>query len=100
MYDIIFSQLINSVSTFVLDFDSLRELCARTALQGAMISVHRVAQSRTIQVHNIGDMSEDILSLYFEHKRSGGGEVAHIQVNREDECALVEVTEYASELKC
>lgn len=79
------------------DFDILREVCATSGLQGAVISVHRVAMSRTIQVHNIGNISEDLLSLYFEHKRSGGGELEHTQVWREDDYALVKVTKHASE---
>ena len=80
-------------------YSRLREVCATCHLHGAEVRVHRVAVSRTIQVYNIGDMSEDLLSLYFENKRSGGSEVTHVRVCQEDDYALVEVTDNASELQ-
>ena len=81
------------------DYSSLREVCASSLLHGAEIRVHQVAVSRTIQVHNISDFSEDLLSLYFENKRSGGSKVTHVRVCREEDYALVEVTDSASELQ-
>ena len=91
--------LYDCVDELCTDYSRLREVCATCHLHGAEVRVHRVAASRTIQVHNIGDMSEDLLSLYFENKRSGGSEVTHVRMCQEDNYALVEVTDSASELQ-
>ena len=76
------------VSELFTDYSRLWEVCVTSHLHGA----------ETLQVHNIGDISEDLLSLYFENKRSGGSEVTHVRVCQEDDYALVEVTDSASEL--
>ena len=66
-------------------------------LRGTMISVQRVAETRRIQVHNIGSLTEEKLGLYFENKtRSGGGYVTRIRVDNEQDYALVEVANNTS----
>ena len=65
-------------------------------LRGTMISVQRVAQTRRIQVHNIGGWTEETLGLYFGNRRSGGGNVIGIRVFHEHDYALVEVADNAS----
>ena len=82
----------------VAEFDRLREICVSKPLRGTMLSLQKVPQSKTIQVHNIGDVTEEMLTLFFENKRSGGGEVANIQVCRKDDYALIEFLESASKL--
>ena len=82
----------------VAEFDRLREICVTKPLRGTMLSLQKVPQSTTIQVHNIGDVTEDMLTLFFENKRSGGGEVANVQVCRKDDYALFEFLESASKL--
>ena len=84
----------------VVDFYSLRELCVTKPLRGTMISVQRVAETRQIQVHNTGGLTEEMLGLYFESKkRSGGGKVTRIHVYHEQDYALVEVADNASKFK-
>ncbi|KAI0207587.1 hypothetical protein LSAT2_007767 [Lamellibrachia satsuma] len=58
-----------------------------------MINLGRVAECRTIQVHNIGDVYEDILSLYFESKRNGYGDVVHVEMCRENNYALLKMVD-------
>ena len=82
----------------VLDFDRLREICVAKPLRRTMLSLQKVPQSKTIQVHNIGDVTEDMLTLFFENKRSGGGEVTNIQVCRKDDYAVLDFLESASKL--
>ena len=60
------------------------------------MSVQKVQKSTKIQVHNIGDVDEMMLQLYFESKRSGGGDVADIQVFPQDDYAIIEFSECAS----
>ena len=63
-----------------------------------MLSVHRVPLSRVVQVHNIGRVSKDMLSMYFDSKKhSGGGKVVHVNVCREHDYAFVEVEDPTSE---
>ncbi|KAI0226307.1 hypothetical protein LSAT2_023080 [Lamellibrachia satsuma] len=77
------------------EFDRLREICVTKPLRGTMLSLQKMPQSKTIQAHNIGDVTEDILTLFFESRRSGGGELANIQVCRKDDYALLEFLEIA-----
>ena len=80
----------------VSEFHRLRELCVTKPLWGTMLSVQRVPQSQAIQVHNIGDVTEEILKLYFENRRSGGGEVTNVHVCQQHGHALIEFAECAS----
>ena len=62
------------------------------------MNLQRVTQTRTIQVHNIGDVTKDTLGVYFKNKRcSGGGKVTDVHTFPEDNYALVEVEAYESE---
>ena len=56
-------------------------------------------QSKAVQVHNIGDVTEEMMTLYFENRRSGGGEVTNVHVCREDDYVLLEFAEWASKLR-
>ena len=81
----------------VLEHDHLRQVCATKPLRASMMNVHRMTTPRTVQVHNIGYLTEDVLSIYFENRqRSGGGKIKHIRC--EDSYAIVEFAEHESEL--
>ena len=84
---------------YVAEFERLWKVCTRKPLYGRMINLRRVAECRTIQVHNIGDVYEDILSLYFESKRNGYGEVVHVEMCREDNYALLKMVDKAREFQ-
>ena len=45
--------------------------------------------SRTIQVSNIGPISEDSLSTYFESSRSRGGGKVAVAMHNDKDCAVV-----------
>ena len=49
-------------------------------------------------MHNIGDVTEDMMTLYFENKRSGGGLVTSVRVCRDEDYAVLELQEYSSRL--
>ena len=70
-------------------------MCASKPLRGKMVAVQKITESRKIQVYGIGDMTKDLLRIYFENKRSGCTEVIDIRVYHEDDCALVEVPDNA-----
>ena len=62
-----------------------------------MLSVQKVQKSTKIQVHGIRNVDETMLPLYFESKRrSGGGDVADIQVFQQDDYAIIAFSECAS----
>ncbi|KAI0242561.1 hypothetical protein LSAT2_012862 [Lamellibrachia satsuma] len=62
-----------------------------------MLTLQRVPQSRSIQVHSIDNIPEEIIMLYFEsERRSGGGEVANIHFCQGEEYALLEFVECAT----
>ena len=78
------------------EFDRLRELCVSKPLRGTMVNLQRVPQSKTIQVYNIGTITEELLTLYFENKSGKGG----VDVRRQDDFALIEFEKCASKLHC
>ena len=81
------------------DFDSLRAVCVTRPLRDKMVIVKRIPESRAIQVHNIHGVTEEVIGLYFENNRSGCNKVTHIQLCQEDDYALVEVADSASEFQ-
>ena len=48
-----------------------------------------MAYPRSIQVSNIGRISEDSLSTYFESSRSRGGGTVAVVVHNDKDCAIV-----------
>lgn len=40
-------------------------------------------------MYGIGKLTRQKLQLYFEHDRSGGGEIEHIRVLQEENCAVI-----------
>ena len=61
-----------------------------------MLTLSRVVCSRTVQVFNIGHISEDSLSAYFETKRSGGSGEVQVVIHEDQECAIVTFRTYES----
>ena len=64
------------------------------------MNLHRVPQSKTIQVYNIGTITEELLIMYFENKSGKDGHVIGVDVRRQDDFALIEFEKCASKLHC
>ena len=62
-----------------------------------MISVQRIPIPTSIQVHNIGKLTDETLTLYFESRRSGGGEIKKLDMRQQDNCAVIEFQNTNSE---
>jgi len=62
-----------------------------------MISVQRLTQTERIQVHNIGRLTEEMLRLYFQNKKSGGDKVVDVKIYANEDYAIVDVIENSSE---
>ena len=72
-----------------LDFREVRKALTRRPLEGCQLGLSKVPYPRSIQVSNIGRITEDSISAYFESSRSrGGGKVAVVMHNDKD-CAVV-----------
>ena len=84
----------------VAEFDRLRELCVSKPLRGTMVNLQRVPQSKTIQVYNIGTITEELLNMYFENKSGKDGGVIGVDVCRQDDFALIEFEKCTSKLHC
>ena len=84
----------------VAEFDRLRELCVSTPLRGTMVNLQRVPQSKTIQVYNIGTITKELLTLYFENKCGKDGGQIGVDVRKQDDVALIEFEKCASKLHC
>ena len=91
-------------SRTVVEYDRLREICLTKPLRRNMLSLRRVPLSRTIQVHNIGHVTEDMMMSYFsdmtETLFSGGGHVTCIRFCRDEDYAVLELQEHSSKLHC
>ncbi|KAM8966318.1 protein mono-ADP-ribosyltransferase PARP10 [Pelodytes ibericus] len=58
------------------DFYSMMQRVKARGLQGATVSVQRVRESSKVLVHNVAPhISSELLEMYFENRRSGGGRV-------------------------
>lgn len=54
-----------------------------------MISIQRVLKASSIQVFNIGLLTADHITLYFENPRCGTGEVEDIMLRANEGYAIV-----------
>ena len=61
-----------------------------------MLGLYQVPRPTCVQVSNIGDISEDSLSAYFENKRSGGSGDVDVVIHRNQGCAIVTFDSYES----
>jgi len=76
------------VVVLIADYKSLRKLVVSKPFQGRMISVQRVAHTSCVIVDGVTHLSEDMIALHFENKRSGGGDVK--AVTKHNDFAIVE----------
>ena len=79
-----------------LEYRALRRAFSRKHIRGCMLGLYQVPRPTCIQVSNIGDISEDSLSAYFETKRSGGSGDVDAVIHREQGCAIVTFDSYES----
>ena len=64
-------------------------LCSRP-YRGHMLSVQKLPLSKSVQIHNIGKLSQENIELYFESERNGGGAISDAQCDLEKGHAIVE----------
>ncbi|KAI5607270.1 poly [ADP-ribose] polymerase 10, partial [Silurus asotus] len=61
------------------DFDKMQSKVSKRSLDGARVTLEQVECTDSIVVENLHpDLTEDLLALYFESSRSGGGEVTAV----------------------
>lgn len=77
--------------SYVLDFEKLQKNCKRRALEECYLCVSKVPVTNCLKVYGFRDgTSKDTLELYFESsKRSGGGDLESIELNKEDGTCLI-----------
>lgn len=67
------------VGNFFTDFKKMCSKVSKRALEGARLSLEQVECTDSIMVENLTpDLTDDLLTLYFESIRSGGGEVTAV----------------------
>ncbi|XP_069077261.1 protein mono-ADP-ribosyltransferase PARP10 isoform X1 [Pleurodeles waltl] len=72
------------------EFSSLEQKVSRRLLEGLPISVERVQRTDQVLVSNLDpEIQPDLLELYFESKRSGGGDVQDVSLLKEARAAIV-----------
>jgi hypothetical protein len=78
--------------SFVSDFDKIQaDFKKKPTLEGKDLSVKTVPLCKTILVKNLpATATDDSVSLSFESKRAGGGDVARVDLDLEKKIALVE----------
>ena len=47
-----------------------------------------------LQVYNVGALTEQILEMYFKHNRSGGGPIQDIEMNKQEDYAIISFEKY------
>lgn len=72
------------------DYKAMRRLVVSKPFQGQMISVERVQPTSSIKVSGIGNLSAEMLELYFENAKNDGGEVVNVELYPKDDYAIVE----------
>ncbi|KAI5085305.1 poly [ADP-ribose] polymerase 10, partial [Silurus meridionalis] len=61
------------------DFNKMQSKVSKRSLDGARVTLEQVECTDSIVVENLHpDLTEDLLTLYFESSRSGGGEVTAV----------------------
>ena len=86
---ILFRHILKNNRKFA-DYRRLRKALAKRHIDGCMLSVEKVPQRRSLQVSNIGNISEDSLSAYFGNTRkSGGSGDPKVKLHRDQDCAIV-----------
>ena len=82
------------------DYDRvLLTLCSRP-YRGQMLSVKRLPMTKVIQVHNIANLSEESLLLFFESQRNHGGPIHRVETFRDEGYALIEFDDLRGNVDC
>ena len=83
---------------YVSDLDKTVQRFREKKLQSASVSAEKVQITNCILVRGLAaNTSKDMVELYFENSRkSGGGPVSDVQIDTEENCAVVIFEEYAS----
>ncbi|XP_069588203.1 protein mono-ADP-ribosyltransferase PARP10 [Ranitomeya imitator] len=72
------------------EFDNLERNVEKRPVQGSSLSVQRVRLCAEVLVENLGEsVSTDLLEMYFESRRSGGGRVNSVTMLRNNSAAIV-----------
>ena len=79
----------------ILDFAKIQKAIVRKPVEGRLLGVERVPSTKSVQVFNIGHMTNDSLMTYFENKRSGGSGEVTVNVNRQQGYAIVTFENHA-----
>ena len=55
-----------------------------------------------LQVYNVSALTEQMIEMYFEHERSGGGPIQEIEMNKQEDYAIISFEKYGglSFLRC
>jgi hypothetical protein len=78
----------------VSDYKKIRIHAHTKPFQGVLIRVQKVPRSNCIIVFPLDGMTEDILSLFFQSKRNGGGDISAISTDTTHDYAVIEFAEY------
>ena len=86
------------ISFYVSDLDKTIQRFREKKLQNAVVSAEKVQVTNCILVRGLAaNTSKDMMELYFEnHRKSGGGPVSDVQIDTEENCAVVVFEEYSS----
>lgn len=75
---------------FTTDYKRLQKALVRKPVEGCMLTMERVPYCTSIQVSNIGHLTEDGLSAYFGNSKKSGGEGdPDVEIHRDVDCAIV-----------
>ena len=47
-----------------------------------------------LQVYNVSALTEQMIEMYFEHERSGGGPIQEIEMNKQEDYAIISFEKY------
>jgi len=85
-------QLVNICFCVIVheDYSAVHQLIRQKPYQGVMIGLQKVAKTGSVQVHGIGNLQSDYLSLHFES--IDGVDVANATSYAEQDYALVHFT--------
>jgi hypothetical protein len=74
----------------VSDLDKTVQMCKKKKLEGRQLEVCKVPISNVLLVENLSSMTtEDTVGLYFESKRSNGGEIEKLEMVPEEHKCFV-----------
>ncbi|XP_077985099.1 protein mono-ADP-ribosyltransferase PARP14-like [Glandiceps talaboti] len=79
----------------IQDFDTIATRIAKRTYKGASLTAKQVMVTNAILVRGFPrDISDDILQLYFESPKNGGGDVSEVKIDSNKNTALVYFKNY------